>query len=93
MWWCIAVALPNGITPGAPAEALVVCWACFSSFGGESLSAQPDGGEGLVITQRAIAARRGLKKRGANVRVDGQIPDYKAPVPDERATYRKVHIH
>jgi hypothetical protein len=42
---------------------------------------------------RATAARRGLKeawnKRASRLTNIG----YKAPAPDERATYREVHIH
>src|SRR6516165_7671982 len=33
------------------------------------------------------------RKHGTNVRVDGQKPNRRRSVPDERATYRDVHIY
>ena len=42
---------------------------------------------------RATAARRGLKEAWNKRASRWTKTGYKAPAPDERATYREVHIH
>jgi hypothetical protein len=42
---------------------------------------------------RAIAARRGLKEAWSKRAGRWTKTGYKAPAPDERATYREVRIH
>jgi|NGEPerStandDraft_6_1074524.scaffolds.fasta_scaffold08450_3 hypothetical protein len=42
---------------------------------------------------RAVAARRGLKEAWNKRASRWTKTGYKAPAPDERATYREVHIH
>jgi len=42
---------------------------------------------------RAIAVRRGLKEAWSKRASRWTNTGYEAPVPDERATYREVHIH
>jgi hypothetical protein len=73
------------------ASGSVMCWACSAVWGCKS-PAQPDGGEGLART-RAAAARRGLKEAYSKCASRWTKTGYKARVPDERATYREVHIH
>jgi hypothetical protein len=41
----------------------------------------------------AIAARRGLKEAWNKGASRWTKTGYEAPTPDERATYREVHIH
>src|SRR5438046_10043858 len=56
-----------------PRKSVVVRWACSAVWGSKS-PAQPDGGEGLVITQGLSSRGAVGRKRGSNGRVDGQAP-------------------
>ena len=46
-----------------------------------------------MMNARATAARRGLKEAWSKCASRWTKTGNKAPVPDERATYREVHIH
>ena len=60
--------------------------------GGEKSPLQPDGGE-VIAKRKGAVPRRGLKKRGANVRADVQEPDVRHTVPGELANDSEAHIH
>jgi hypothetical protein len=46
------------------------------------------------VMMQGLPPRGGVrKKHGSNVRVEWTRTGYKAPVPDERTTYREVYIH
>jgi hypothetical protein len=102
-WHFVSAHESSGSTPGSQiarnkanqmVRLVVVCRAGLTARRCKS-SSQRDGRE--VIAKRkgeiTLAARRGLKKRGAKTRADEQEPDKRPTVAGERATDCEAHIH